>query len=188
MLNLLFEFDMVVDRCGRCPMLEVRGTEEDEGCRLEDEAEGSRMGKLVLLSDMVVSWAPRESGGGTSPRLDTRLSSERVRVDLERLCWLAPLLLLLVGGESVVVDWTEAYEGCRCRCGLGDKRDVICMEMCRVVVVARGGVAKKRGVDRVSRRKASPSWPAPLVRLLAGSRARLYKGGGGCVLCCQGAV
>ena len=99
-------------------MLEVRGTEEDEGCSVEEEAEGSRMGKLVLLSVMVVSWAPRESGGGTSPRLDTRLSRERVRVDLERLCWL-PALLLLVGGESVVVDWTEAYEGCRCRCGLG---------------------------------------------------------------------
>ena len=76
-------------------MLEVRGTEEDEGCSVEEEAEGSRMGKLVLLSVMVVSWAPRESGGGTSPRLDTRLSRERVRVDLERLCWLPALLLLV---------------------------------------------------------------------------------------------
>jgi len=133
MLNLLFVFDIVVDKCGRCPMLEVRGTEEDEGCRVEEEAEGSRMGKLVLLSDIVVSWAPRESGGGTSPRLDTRLSSERVRVDLERLCWLPLLLLLLLGGESVVLDWTEAYEGCLCRCGLGDRRDVICMEVCNRV-------------------------------------------------------
>jgi hypothetical protein len=86
MLSLLFVFDMVVDRCGRWPMLEVRGTEEEEGCRVEEEAEGSRMGKLLLLSVIAVSWAPRESGGGTSPRLDTRLSSERVRVDLERLC------------------------------------------------------------------------------------------------------
>jgi hypothetical protein len=101
-------------------MLEVRGSEEEDGCRLE---EGSRIGKLVLLSVIAVSSAPKESGGGTSPRLDTRLSSERVRVDLERLCcW---LLLLLLGGESVVVDWTEAYEGCLCRCGLGDRRDVI---------------------------------------------------------------
>lgn len=133
MLNLLFVFDIVVDKWGRYPMLEVRGTEEDEGCRVEEEAEGSRMGKLVLLSDIVVSWAPRESGGGTSPRLDTRLSSERVRVDLERLCWLPLLLLLLLGGESVVLDWTEAYEGCLCRCGLGDRRDVICMEVCNRV-------------------------------------------------------
>ena len=99
---------------------------------------GSRMGKLVLLSVIAVSSAARESGGGTSPRLDTRLSSERVRVDLERLCWL-PALLLLVGGESVVVDWTEACEGCLCRCGLGDRRDVICMEMCnRVRYLWRG--------------------------------------------------
>jgi hypothetical protein len=122
MLNLLLVFDMVVDRCGRWPMLEVRGTEEEEGCRLDEEAEGSRMGKLVLLSVIIVSEAPRESGGGTSPRLDTRLSSERVRVDLDRLCWLP----LLMGGESVVVvEWTEACEGCLCRCGLGDRRDVI---------------------------------------------------------------
>lgn len=87
-------------------MLDVRGTEE-EGCKLEEEAEGSRMGKLLLLSVIAVSWAPRESGGGTSPRLDTRLRSERVRVDLERLCWLPPLLLL-PGGESAVVEWVEA--------------------------------------------------------------------------------
>lgn len=78
-------------------MLEVRGSEED-GCRLEEEAVGSRMGKLVLLSVIAVSSAPRESGGGTSPRLDTRLSSERVRVDLERLCCWVLLLLLLLGG------------------------------------------------------------------------------------------
>ena len=83
--------------------MEVRGSEEEEGCRLEEEAEGSRTGKLLLLSAIVVSG---ESGGGTSPRLETRLSSARVRVDLERLCWL--LLLLLLGGESVVVDWMEA--------------------------------------------------------------------------------
>lgn len=84
----------------------------------------------------------------------------------------------------MVVDWTEAYEGCLCRCGLGDRRDVIGMEETCRVFVARGGVARKRGGDRVSRRKASPSWSAPLVRSLA----RLYKGGGGGVLCCQGAV
>lgn len=46
------------------------------------------------------------------------------------------------------------------------------------ILVARGGVAKKRGGDRVSTRKASPSWPAPLVRCLA----RLHKGGG-CAAC-----
>lgn len=87
-------------------MLDVRGTEE-EGCKLEEETEeGSRMGKLLLLSVIAGSWTPRESGGGTSPRLDTRLRIERVRVDLERLCWLP--LLLLVGGESAVVDWMEA--------------------------------------------------------------------------------
>jgi hypothetical protein len=55
MLSLLFVFDMVVDRCGRWPMFEVRGTEEEEGCKVEEEAEGSRMGKLVLLSVIVVS-------------------------------------------------------------------------------------------------------------------------------------
>jgi hypothetical protein len=139
MLNLLFVFDMVVDRCGRWPILEVRGTEEEEGCRVDEEAEGSRMGKLVLLSVIVVSWAPGESGGGTSPRLDTRLISARVRVDLERLCW----LLLLLGGGSVVVDWTEAYEGCLCRCGLGDRRDVIWRSvgyLWRIEVPKRGTV------------------------------------------------
>ena len=53
-LNLLLIFDMVVDRCGRWPTLEVRGSEE-EGCRLEEEAEGSRMGKLLLLSVIAIS-------------------------------------------------------------------------------------------------------------------------------------
>jgi hypothetical protein len=69
----------------------------------------------------------------------------------------------------VVVDWTEAYEGCLCRCGLGDRRDVIwgC-----VFVAYRG--AKKRDGDRVNRREAFPSYSTPLVRSLA----RLYKGGG----------
>jgi hypothetical protein len=102
-------------------MLDVRGTAE--GCRLE--AELSRTGKLVLLSVglAIVSSATEDSGGGTSPRLETRLSSERVMVDLERLCWF-PLLLLLVGGESAV-DWMEAYEECLCRCGLGERRDAM---------------------------------------------------------------
>jgi len=148
-------------------MLEVRGSEEEDGCRLEEEAVGSRMGKLVLLSVIAVSSAARESGGGTSPRLDTRLMSERVRVDLERLCWLP--LLLLMGGESVVVDLISACEGCLCRCGLGDRRDVIGMGMCICGVC----VAEKRGGDRVSRRRASPSCSCPSCSL-----ARLYKGGG----------
>jgi hypothetical protein len=125
MLSLLLVVDMVVDRCGRWPMLDVRGTAE--GCRLEVEAEGSRMGKLVLLSAIVGS---ELSGGGTSPRLETRLSRARVMVDLERLWWLP---LLLMGGESVV-DWMEAYEGCLCRDGLGERRDV----MGKCVFVARG--------------------------------------------------
>lgn len=46
-------------------------------------------------------------------------------------------------------------------------------------------VAKKRGGDRVSRRKASPSWSAPLVRSLA--RWLAYTKAED-VLCCQGAV
>jgi hypothetical protein len=125
MLSLLLVVDMVVDRCGRWPILEVRGTAE--GCR--EEAEGSRMGKPMLLSVglAIVSSATGGCGTGTSPRLGTRLSSERVIVDLDRLCWL-PLLLL--GGE-LVDDWMEAYEGCLCRCGLGDGRDDMEREICR---------------------------------------------------------
>jgi hypothetical protein len=125
MLSLLLVVDMVVDRCGRWPILEVRGTAE--GCR--EEAEGSRMGKPMLLSVglAIVSSATGGCGTGTSPRLGTRLSSERVIVDLDRLCWL-PLLLL--GGE-LVDDWMEAYEGCLCRCGLGDGRDDMERDICR---------------------------------------------------------
>ena len=97
-------------------------------------------------------------------------SSWSPAVDLERLCcWLLLLLLLLLGGESVVVDWAKAYEGCLCRCGLGDRRDVIGMGMCICGVC----VAKKRGGDRVSKREASPSCSCPSCSL-----ARLYKGGG----------
>jgi len=134
------------------------------------------MGKLVLLSAIVVSWATGESGGGTSPRLETRLSSERVMVDLERLWWL-PLLLLL--GRESVVDWMEAYEGCLCRCGLGERRDVMGICGC-----SAWRCHQKKGGDRMSRRTLSPSHPAPLVRSLA----RLYKAEDVLVLCCQGAV
>lgn len=120
MLSLLFVVDIVVDKCGRWPRLEVRGSEEVEGCRLV--AAGSRIGRLVLLSAGLVMVSSATVGCVCpSPRLATRLRSERVILDLERLCWL-PLLLL--GGESVV-DWMEAYEGCLCRCGLGERRDVM---------------------------------------------------------------
>jgi hypothetical protein len=155
-------------------MLEVRGTEE--GCRLELEAEGSRMGKLVLLSAVVDS---AESGGGTSPRLETRLSRARVIVDLERLWWL-PLLLLL-GGESVE-DWMEAYEGCLCRCGLGERRDV--MGMC--VYVARGRCHQKRGGDRMTEQTDGRHLLATIILplLFAPSSLIVQSGGGVCCAAC----
>jgi hypothetical protein len=53
------------------------------------------------------------------------------------------------------------------------------MEKCRVSVACRG--AKKRDGDRVTRRKASPSYSTPLVRSLACTKAED-------VLCCQGAA
>lgn len=56
-----------------------------------------------------------------SPRLETRLSSERVMPDLERL-WLSPPLLFLGSGELVVVDSAGL-----CLCGLGDRRVVMGM-------------------------------------------------------------
>lgn len=49
MLSRLLVLDMVVERCGRWPTLELR---EAEGCRLEEE--DSRTGRLVLLSAGVV--------------------------------------------------------------------------------------------------------------------------------------
>ena len=76
------------------------------------------MGRLLLLSAgfVMVSSPAWDVGdwGGASPRLETRLSSERVMPDLERL-WLP---LLLGGVESV-------DRAGRCRCGLGDRRSVI---------------------------------------------------------------
>jgi hypothetical protein len=119
MLSLL---DMVFETRGRFPIFEVRGA---LGCRLVTE--GSRMGRLLLLSAMAVSSATGDCGG-TSPRLETRLSRARVMVDLERL-W----LLVLRGGRGSAKE--EGLEGnnegvaegclCLCLCGLGSRRDVM---------------------------------------------------------------
>lgn len=118
MLSLL---DMVFETRGRFPIFEVRGA---FGCRLVTE--GSRMGRLLLLSAMSLS--ATGDCGGTSPRLETRLSRARVMVDLERL-W----LLVLRGGrgsaneEGLEEDNEGVAEGCLCLClcGLGSRRDVI---------------------------------------------------------------
>lgn len=115
MLSLLLLCDMVVETRGRLPTFEVR---ETFGCRLVDEE--SRMGRLVLLSAIVSSVTG--DCGGTSPRLETRLSRERVMVDLERL-WLLLVPVLrggrgsakeegLEGNEGVI----EGAEGCLCLC------------------------------------------------------------------------
>jgi hypothetical protein len=163
-LSLLLVVDMVVDRCGRWPpILDVRGT--DEGCRLEL----SRTGKLVLLSVGLAIVSSATEGGGTSPRLETRLSSERVIVDLERLCWF-PLLLLLVGGESAV-DWMEAYEDCLCRCGLGERRDA--MGKCNC---GASRCQQKRGGDRMMTRRDTLSQShRALLPLLFPRSLILYK-------------
>lgn len=106
MLSLLVLGDMVVERCGRWPIFDVR---DAEGCRLEED--GSRTGRLVLLSEGFAMVSSATGDCGASPRLETRLRRVRVR---ERL-W-PPLLL--GGGESVA-----GSEGCLCLCGLGERRD-----------------------------------------------------------------
>lgn len=119
-------------------MFEVR---EAFGCRLVTE--GSRMGRLVLLSAMVSS--ATGDCGGTSPRLETRLSRERVMVDLERL-WVLPVLR---GGRgSATEEGLEDNEGvmegaegclCLCLCGLGERRDVMS------TMAAPQGIGTKEG-------------------------------------------
>lgn len=98
---------------------------EAEGCKVAED--GSRIGRLLLLSaGFVIGSSPTgETGdcGGASPRLETRLSNERVMPDLER--WWLPLLL--GGVESVVL------RAGRCRCGLGERRS----DMNEVWVVGR---------------------------------------------------
>jgi len=123
MLSLL---DMVFETRGRFPMFEVRGA---LGCRLVTE--GSRMGRLLLLSAMVSS--ANGDCGGTSPRLETRLSRALVMVDLERL-WLLVVPVLRGGRGSAKEEGLEGNEGviegaegclCLCLCGLGERRDVM---------------------------------------------------------------
>lgn len=123
MLSLL---DMVFETRGRLPTFEVRGA---LGCRLVTE--GFRMGRLLLLSAMVSS-ATGECGG-TSPRLETRLSRERATVDLERL-WLLLVPVLRGGRGSAKEEGLDGNEGviegaegclCLCLCGLGERRDVM---------------------------------------------------------------
>jgi hypothetical protein len=117
-MSMLSLLDMVFETRGRFPIFEVRGA---LGCRLVTE--GSRMGRLLLLSAMSLS--ATGDCGGTSPRLETRLSRARVMVDLERL-W----LLVLRGGrgsakEEGLEDNEGVAEGCLCLCGLGSRRDVM---------------------------------------------------------------
>lgn len=99
-------------------------------------------------------------------------------VDLERLCWLP---LLLVGGESAV-DWMEAYDECLCRCGLGERRDVMGRG-----VLSTWRYHQRRGDDRTTTADGGHLLAMPPLLFLPPSLARLYKAQGR-VLCCQGAA
>ena len=102
------------------------------------------MGRLLLLSAMSLS--ARGDCGGTSPRLETRLSRARVMVDLERL-WLLVVPVLRGGRGSAKEEGLEGNEGvaegclCLCLCGLGERRDV----MSKMAAPQRIG-RKERGV------------------------------------------
>jgi hypothetical protein len=118
-MSMLSLLDMVFETRGRLPTFEVR------------EALGCRLVGLLVFSAMVSS-ATGECGG-TSPRLETRLSRERATVDFERL-WLLLVPVLRRGRGSAKEEGLEGNEGiiegaegclCLCLCGLGERRDVM---------------------------------------------------------------